>query len=146
MSRNNYRRSGFECKILLIVNCEFLYKTQSKETWEKEYAMNIILDHTPFSSAYAGSWSQTFTPSRSHACSIATFICMYTYSYRLNLLRFFKPTVNLPSATVAWSIVCGILLTAHPTCSLTSHTYMANIEDVAFSFGNSQSLESQSGL
>ena len=78
MSRNNCRRSGFECKILLIVNYEFLYKTQSKESREKEYAMNnITLDHTPFSSAYAGSQSQTFTPSRSHACSIAT--CMHVH-------------------------------------------------------------------
>ena len=30
-----YRRSGFECEILLIANCEFLYKTQSKELQEK---------------------------------------------------------------------------------------------------------------
>ena len=30
-----YRRSDFECKILLIVNCEFLYKMQSKESQEK---------------------------------------------------------------------------------------------------------------
>ena len=34
------RRSGFECEILLIANCEFVYKTQSKELQEKEYAMN----------------------------------------------------------------------------------------------------------
>ena len=43
-----YRRSGFECEILLIANCEFLHKTQSKELQEKEYAMNnATRDHTP---------------------------------------------------------------------------------------------------
>ena len=45
----NYRRLGFECEILLIANCEFLYKTQSKESQEKEYGMNNVThDHTPF--------------------------------------------------------------------------------------------------
>ena len=43
----HYRRSGFECEILLIANCEFLHKTQSKESQEKENAMNITRDHTP---------------------------------------------------------------------------------------------------
>ena len=40
----------FECEILLIVNCEFLYKMQSKESQEKEFAMNnniITCDHIP---------------------------------------------------------------------------------------------------
>ena len=49
-----YRRSGFECKILLIANCEFLYKTQSKELQEKECAMNNVThDHTPFAHVLA---------------------------------------------------------------------------------------------
>ena len=34
-----FRRLGFECEILLIANCEFLHKAQSK-LQEKEYAMN----------------------------------------------------------------------------------------------------------
>ena len=47
--RRVYRRLGFECEILLITNCEFLYKTQWKESQEKEYAMNnVTCDHTPF--------------------------------------------------------------------------------------------------
>ena len=35
-----YCRSGFEYEIILIVNCEFLYKTQAKESQEKEHSMN----------------------------------------------------------------------------------------------------------
>ena len=37
-----YRRSGFECEILLIMNCKFLYKTQSlkKIAGKEEYTMN----------------------------------------------------------------------------------------------------------
>ena len=46
-----YCRSGFECEILLIANCEFLYKTQSKESQEKD-AMNSTRDHTPFAQAH----------------------------------------------------------------------------------------------
>ena len=49
-----YRRSGFECDILLIANCEFLHKTQSKESQEKEYAMNnATRDHTPLARVLA---------------------------------------------------------------------------------------------
>ena len=52
MGKNCYRRSGFEYEILLIANCEFLHKTQSKESQEKEYAMNnVTRDHTPFARA-----------------------------------------------------------------------------------------------
>ena len=82
-----YRRSGFDCEILLITNCEFLYKTQSKESQEKEYAMNnITCDHTPFTQARVlkRSQSQTCMHSQSHMC----LICFYTstYSSRINLL------------------------------------------------------------
>ena len=60
-----YCRSGFECEILLIANCEFLHKTQSKESQEKEYAMNnVTRDHTPFA-RYR----------RYHACSIYLHAC-----------------------------------------------------------------------
>ena len=38
-----YRRSGFDCEILLIENCEFFHNSQSKESQEKEYAINNIL-------------------------------------------------------------------------------------------------------
>ena len=52
----------------------------------------------------------------------------------------YQPTNIQPStARVVWSS------TAHPTCSLTSHTSTAKMEGVAFLFGNPQSLESQSG-
>ena len=44
-----YRRSGFDCEILLIAKCEFFHNSQSKESQEKEYAMNnITRDHAPF--------------------------------------------------------------------------------------------------
>ena len=40
-------------RILLIANCGFLYKTPSKESQEKENAMNnITRDHTPFAQAH----------------------------------------------------------------------------------------------
>ena len=42
-------RSGFDCEILLIVKCEFLNNSQSKESQIKEYAMNITCNHTPSS-------------------------------------------------------------------------------------------------
>ena len=29
-----YRRSGFDCEILLIANCEFFHNSQSKESQE----------------------------------------------------------------------------------------------------------------
>ena len=42
-------RVQVECELLLIANCEFLYKTQSIDSQEIEYAMNnVIRDHTPF--------------------------------------------------------------------------------------------------
>ena len=42
-------RSGFKYKILLIANCEFLYKTRSKESQIKEYTMNnVTYDLTMF--------------------------------------------------------------------------------------------------
>ena len=48
------RRLDFECEILLIANCEFLYNMQSKESQEKEYAMNeITRGHTPFAQVRA---------------------------------------------------------------------------------------------
>ena len=53
-SDHSYRRSGFECAILLIANCEFLHKTQSKKSQKKEYAMNnVTRDHTPFAHVLA---------------------------------------------------------------------------------------------
>ena len=38
-----YHRSGFDCEILLIANCEFFLNSQSKESQEKEYSINNIL-------------------------------------------------------------------------------------------------------
>ena len=35
----NYHRSGFDCEILLIANCEFFQSLQPKESQEKEYAI-----------------------------------------------------------------------------------------------------------
>ena len=63
--------------ILLMANCEFLYKTQSKELQEKEYAMNITCDHTPFAQVRVlkRSRSQTCTRSRSHVFDLLA--CMH---------------------------------------------------------------------
>ena len=94
-----YCRLGFECEILLIVNCEFLHKKQSKELHKKEYAMNnVTYDHTPFARMLACMRSQTCTCYRYHACSL--YLHAYTYSCRssrMSRLRFFKPTANLPT-------------------------------------------------
>ena len=98
-----YCRLGFECEILLIVNCEFLYKTQSKEPQEKEYTMNnITLDHTPFAQAHV------LTIANMHAFSISRLFDRYLHAFayscrslRMSLLRFFKPTVNLPTPSQA---------------------------------------------
>ena len=38
-----YHRSDFDCEILLIANCEYFHNSQSKESQEKEYAINNIL-------------------------------------------------------------------------------------------------------
>ena len=35
-------RSGFDCEILLIANCEFFHNSQSKESQEKDYSINNI--------------------------------------------------------------------------------------------------------
>ena len=49
-----YRRSDFDCEILLIANCEFFHNSQSKELQVKEYAMNnITRDCAPSAQACA---------------------------------------------------------------------------------------------
>ena len=75
--------------------------------------------------------------------------CMYVQHESSSILQANCQPANTiantkPSATVARAVWYSII--AHPTCSLTSHTSIAKIEGVAFSFGYSQSLESQSGL
>ena len=76
-----YRRLGFECEILLIANCEFLHKMQSKESQEKEYATNNVI--RDLLHAYLLVIPQA---------------CMYSCRLsRMSLLRFFKPTANLPT-------------------------------------------------
>ena len=37
-----YRRSGFDCEILLTANCEFFHNSQSKESQEKDSINNIL--------------------------------------------------------------------------------------------------------
>ena len=51
--------SDFECEILLIANCELLYKTQSKESQENEYT--ITHDHTPGGSKYTCKYPGEYT-------------------------------------------------------------------------------------
>ena len=136
----------------MIVNCKFLYKTRSKELQQKEYAMNnnITCDHTPFAQArmLERSRLQTCTHSRSRVFDLLS--CMYVQrsivkNESSSILQANCRPANHP-AKCNWLEQYGILLIAHPTFSLTSHTSIAKIEGVAFSFGNLQSLELQSGL
>ena len=49
LQTHDYCRLGFDCEILLIVNCEFFHNLQSNESQEKEYAMNnSTSDDIPF--------------------------------------------------------------------------------------------------
>ena len=48
-----YCRSGFDCEILSIANCEFFLNSQSKGLQVKEYTMNITCDHAPFAQVHA---------------------------------------------------------------------------------------------
>ena len=57
-----YRRSGFDCEILLIANCEFFHNSQSKESQLKEYATNSTRNHAP-------SARQALNRSSARACS-----------------------------------------------------------------------------
>ena len=81
------------------------------------------------------SWSQTRTHSRSHACLTYLHACSYQLLSIMSLLRFFEPTINLPTPSQAQLVWYSINI-AHPTCSLTSHTFVAKVEGVAFSFSN----------
>ena len=123
----------------MIANCEFLYKTQSKE-----YAMNITCDHNPF----------TQTHMLAHDCKhvrvIDLLACMYVQlsiveNESFLILSNYQPanTIAKPSTTVAQAVWYSI--NSHPTCSLTSHTSIAKIEGVTLLFGDLQSLELQSG-
>ena len=51
-----YRRSGFDCEILLIANCEFFHNSQSKESQEKEYSINNILPAWQFAIIKIAIW------------------------------------------------------------------------------------------
>ena len=51
-----YRRSGFDCEILLIANCEFFHNSQSKELQEKEYSINNILPTWQFAIIRIAIW------------------------------------------------------------------------------------------
>ena len=51
-----YCRSGFDCEILLIANCEFFHNSQSKESQEKEYAINNILPAWQFAIIKIAIW------------------------------------------------------------------------------------------
>ena len=123
---------------------------QSKESQENEYAMNNVThdmtwhDHTPFVRMRALSISHMLNLL---ACMYVQLSIVKNESSILqancqpaNTIAIAKP---LPSQAQLSLEQYGI---AHPTCSLTGHTSVAKIEGVAFSFGYSQSLESQSGL
>ena len=131
MHTSLYRRLDFECEVLLIANCEFLHVTTP--------LLRVCSLAIPNMHALSN-----------HACSIYLHACTYScWSWRISLLQFFKPIANLPippSQAQPSLEQYGILLIAHPTCSLINHTSIAKIEGVAFSFGHSQSLESQASL
>ena len=122
---------GFECEIPLLIAC--FYTRQSTESQKIAYAMNSIThDHML---AIVNMW--VCMPSRSLACSIYLHAC--TYSCRSSRMSSIlqancQSANNQPSQQAL-----GVLLIAHPTCSLTSPTSIAKVKGVA---GNSQSLES----
>ena len=106
---------------------------------------NVIRDHTPFAHVLACDPKykriKDITRARSTCMHVRTAIDRWEWVW------FFKPTAKLPTPNQQPSLEqYGILLIAHPTCSFTSHTSIAKIEGVAFSFSYLQSLESQSGL
>ena len=89
-----YRRSGFDCEILLIANCEFFLNSQSKESQLKEYAMNSIRNHAPSarqaldrSSARACSYFRTYRGTYSLAVEIEVSLRQSTLSQQSALPR-----------------------------------------------------------
>ena len=116
---------------------------------------NITCDHTPLAQARMLARDRNFNMHvLSISCMFDLLACMYVQlsiveNESSSILQANCQPANTiantkPSATVARAVWYSII--AHPTCSLTSHTSIAKIEGVAFSFGYSQSLESQSGL
>ena len=142
-----YRRPGFECEILLIMNCEFLYETQSKESQEKEYAMNITREHTPFVKCTCVCSGSDCKHTR---VLILHMFDLLAHSCRSSRKRFINSSSQLSTYQHPAKCNCGSSSINSPPhnviCSITSHASIAKIEGVAFPFGNSQSLESQSGL
>ena len=91
-----YRRSDFDCEILLIANCEFFHNSQSKESQVKEYAMNnITRDHAPSAQARAQ------MRSRSRSLTFPAYTGSLDVEIKMNLRQYFESTVNLPTPSQA---------------------------------------------
>ena len=151
----HYRRSGFECEILLIANYVFLHKTHQKNHRKKKTQW-ILHVTTPLLRACSLAIPNVHALTALSISRVLNLLaCLYVQlsivedEYSSILQANCQPANTIanvkPSITVARAVY-SILLIAHPTCSLTSHTSIAKIEGVAFSFGHSQSLEWQSGL
>ena len=98
-----YRRSGFNCEILLIVNCNFFYDLQSKESQVKEYAMNITCNHAPSTRAVVHSHTYSYFCTYSLAIEIEMSLCQY-----------FMSTVNLVTPSQAQLSPTQRTLVSHP--------------------------------
>ena len=89
-----YRRSGFNCEILLIAKCEFFHNLQSKESQVQEYTM-FMCDHAPSAQAHAQMhFSHVFLTFVRRSSRLAIEI-------EKSLHRYFKSTVNLPTPSQA---------------------------------------------
>ena len=96
MIQSRYRRSDFDCEILLIANCEFFHNSQSKESQVKEYAMNnITRDHAPSAQVRAQ------MRSRSRSLTFPAYTSSLDVEIEMNLRQYFKSTVNLPTPSQA---------------------------------------------
>ena len=147
--QSSYRRSDFNCEILLIANCKFFHNSQSKESQVKEYAMNITRNHTP---------SARQALDQSSACTFAHRARCLAVEIQISRRQYFKLTVNLQLSPTWRALVShsdykqscrsidhanSILIASLTAC----HTLpMPMGEGVACPLGNSQSLKSQSGL
>ena len=94
VSSFEYRRSDFDCEILLIVNYEFFHNSQSKESQFKDCPMNITHNHTP-SILTASSASTRWIE---HSCIFARVLTFAHTSYPLiSCWAFINSSSQLPT-------------------------------------------------
>ena len=125
-----YRRSDFDCEILLIANCEFFHNSRSKESQVKEYAMNnITCDHAPSAQARAQMCS------RSRSLTSLAYTGSLDVEIEVNLHQYFESTVNLPTpsqAKLSPSKAVANTLECKGHCGDTLTSHLAAHTDVVF--------------